>query len=99
MPELVPLDKLREIFSFDPPTHKGHTTVEFLEAVLDGSAKGFVGLGGNLARAVPVQSRVQPAWRDLELTVNIATRLNRTHLLPGKEAYLLPCLVRAEDDT
>jgi molybdopterin-dependent oxidoreductase alpha subunit len=98
-PELVPLDKLREIFGFDPPTQKGHTTVEFLETVLDGSAKGFVGLGGNLARAVPDQSRVQPAWRDLELTVNIATRLNRTHLLPGKEAYLLPCLVRAENDT
>lgn len=97
-PELVPLDKLREIFGFDPPTEKGHTTVEFLEAVLDGSARGFIGLGGNLARAVPDQSRIHPAWRDLELTVHIATRLNRTHLLPGDESYILPCLVRAEED-
>jgi molybdopterin-dependent oxidoreductase alpha subunit len=97
-PDLVPLDKLREIFGFAPPTEKGHTTVEFLEAVLNGSAKGFLGLGGNLARAVPDQSRVQPAWRNLELTAHVATRLNRTHLLPGREAYLLPCLVRAEDD-
>ncbi|HUD93684.1 FdhF/YdeP family oxidoreductase [Sphingobium sp.] len=97
-PELVPLDKLREIFGFEPPTEKGHTTVEFLEAVLDGSAKGFIGLGGNLARAVPDQSRIHPAWRDLQLTVHVATRLNRTHLLPGKDAYILPCLVRAEED-
>nr|WP_086494226.1 FdhF/YdeP family oxidoreductase [Novosphingobium panipatense] len=97
-PELVPLDKLREIFGFDPPSDKGHTTIEFLGAVLDRSAKGFIGLGGNLARAVPDQARVHPAWRDLELTVHIATRLNRTHLLPGKEAYILPCLVRAEED-
>lgn len=97
-PELVPLDKLREIFGFDPPTQKGHTTVEFIEALLDGSAKGFLGLGGNLARAAPDQSRVQPAWRNLELTAHVATRLNRTHLLPGKNAFLLPCLVRAEED-
>ncbi|MFC0205851.1 FdhF/YdeP family oxidoreductase [Novosphingobium soli] len=97
-PELVPLDKLREIFGFDPPTEKGHTTVEFLEALLDGSAKGFVGLGGNLARAVPDHARVHPAWRGMELTAHVATRLNRTHLMPGKESYLLPCLVRAEED-
>jgi len=89
-PELVPLDKLKELFGFDPPAEKGHTTVEFCEAVLDGSAKGFVGLGGNLARAVPDQARVHGAWRSLELTAHIATRLNRTHLLPGKECYLLP---------
>ncbi len=97
-PELVPLDKLKELFDFDPPTDKGHTTVEFCEAVLSGEAKGFIGLGGNLARAVPDQARVHPAWRALELTAHVATRLNRTHLLPGKQAYLLPCLVRAEQD-
>lgn len=97
-PELVPLQKLRDIFGFEPPTAKGHNTVEFLEALLSGSAKGFIGLGGNLARAVPDQSRVHPAWRRMELTAHIATRLNRTHLLPGKESYLLPCLVRAEAD-
>ncbi|TDW61548.1 molybdopterin-dependent oxidoreductase alpha subunit [Novosphingobium sp. PhB55] len=97
-PELVPMDKLKEIFGFEPPVEKGHTTVEFLEALLRGEAKGFVGLGGNLARAVPDQSLISPAWRELELTVHVATRLNRTHCLPGKEAWLLPCLVRAEED-
>ena len=97
-PELVPMDKLKEIFDFDPPREKGHTTVGFLEALLKGDAKGFVGLGGNLARAVPDQSLVHPAWRGMELTVHVATRLNRTHLLPGKQSWILPCLVRAEED-
>ncbi|MDB5724173.1 MAG: formate dehydrogenase, alpha subunit [Novosphingobium sp.] len=97
-PELVPLDKLRDLFGFEPPTEKGHNTVEFLDALLAGEARGFVGLGGNLARAVPDQSRVHPAWQSLELTAHVATRLNRTHLLPGKESYILPCLVRSEED-
>lgn len=97
-PELVPLDKLKEIFDFDPPTEKGHTTIEFCQALLDGEAKGFIGLGGNLARAVPDQARINPAWRAMELTAHVATRLNRTHLLTGKQAYLLPCLVRSEQD-
>jgi molybdopterin-dependent oxidoreductase alpha subunit len=95
-PELVPLDKLREIFDFEPPTQTGHTTVDFLQSMLQGETRAFVGLGGNLARAVPDQARVHAAWRQMDLTVHVATRLNRTHLLPGKAAYLLPCLVRAE---
>ncbi|WP_116812174.1 FdhF/YdeP family oxidoreductase [Steroidobacter cummioxidans] len=97
-PELVPLDKLKEIFGFDPPREKGRNTVEFLEALLSGEAKAFIGLGGNLARAVPDQTRVHEVWRSTELTVHIATRLNFTHLLPGEQAWLLPCLVRAEQD-
>ena len=97
-PELVPLDKLKALFGFDPPTETGHTTVEFCEALLSGEAQAFIGLGGNLARAIPDQGRVHPAWRTLRLTAHVATRLNRTHLLPGKESYLLPCLVRAEAD-
>jgi molybdopterin-dependent oxidoreductase alpha subunit len=97
-PELVPMDKLRELFDFEPPADKGHTTVDFLKALLAGQAKGFVGLGGNLARAVPDQTRVHAAWRTMELTVHVATRLNRTHLLPGQQSWILPCLVRAEED-
>ena len=96
--KLAPMQKYRELFDFEPPQEDGHTTVEFLEALLEGSNKGFVGLGGNLARAVPDHLRVHEKWRDMALTVNIATKLNRTHLMPGKSAYLLPCLVRAEED-
>ncbi|WP_322628007.1 FdhF/YdeP family oxidoreductase [Halothiobacillus sp.] len=97
-PELAPLDKLAELYDFEPPREKGWDTVESCSAILDGRAQGFIGLGGNLARAVPDTDRMEPAWRNLGLTVNIATKLNRTHLLPGKTCYLLPCLVRMERD-
>jgi molybdopterin-dependent oxidoreductase alpha subunit len=97
-PELVPKDKVRELFGFEVPTEKGHNTVDFLKSLLAGKTKGYIGLGGNLARAVPDQTRVHEVWRRMELTVHVATRLNRTHLLPGKQSYVLPCLVRAEED-
>ena len=97
-PELVPLDRIAEQFGFDPPRETGLTTVEVCEGVLDGSVKAFVGLGGNFVRAIPDQDRIAPAWCDQTLTVSIATKLNRSHLLPGKAAYLLPCLARPEED-
>ena len=97
-PKLAPMQKYRELFGFEPPTEKGVNTAEFVERLLQGRMKGFFGLGGNLARAVPEWERVKRAWPQMELTVHIATRLNRTHLLPGKAAWLLPCLARAEED-
>jgi len=97
--ELAPNDKYREIFDFEPPMEDGHTTVDFLAAVLDGSNKAFIGLGGNLAQAVPEHGLVHEAWGNMELTVHVATKLNTTHMMPGKESWILPCLVRAEDDT
>ena len=97
-PELVPLDRLAEQYSFNPPRKKGLNTVEACEGVLDGSVRAFVGLGGNFVRAVPDHHRIEPAWRNLELTVQIATKLNRSHLVNGKVAYLLPCLGRIERD-
>ena len=97
-PELVPLDKIDEMFGFKSPRDEGTTTVEAVQGVLDGSVKGFVSLGGNFARAIPDQGRADPAWANLDLNVQIATKLNRSHTLVGKEAWLLPCLVRAEMD-
>ena len=97
-PELVPLDKLSEMFGFEPPRDTGHTTVDAVRGILDGSVRAFVSLGGNFARAIPDQTRTDPAWAGLDLTVQIATKLNRSHLLPGREAYLLPCLARSEED-
>ena len=97
-PELVPLDRLAEMFGFEPPRDTGTTTVEAVHGVLDGSVRGFVSLGGNFARAIPDQDRTDPAWSALALNVQIATKLNRSHLLVGDGAYLLPCLVRAEQD-
>ena len=60
--------------------------------------KAFVSLGGNFVRAVPDTAAMEPAWRKLRLTVQIATKLNRSHLIHGEVAYLLPCLGRIEID-
>ena len=97
-PDLAPNDAYRALFGFEPPTRKGHNTVEFLEALIAGEMRAFIGLGGNLMRAVPDAERVEQAWRKMDLTVHIATRLNRTHLTPGAQSWILPCLVRSEID-
>ncbi|PZN93103.1 MAG: formate dehydrogenase [Alphaproteobacteria bacterium] len=97
-PELAPLDKLKELYDFEPPRHEGYTTVTGCEAMIAGKVKAFVALGGNFTRAVPDIPRVEDAWRQLRLTVAIATKLNRSHLIHGEVAYLLPCLGRIEID-
>lgn len=97
-PELAPLDRLAEQFAFKPPREKGLNTVETFEAMLAGKIDAVLNLGGNLVRSVPDRSRIEPAWRKLRLTVNVATKLNRSHLLPGEISYVLPCLSRIEID-
>ncbi|MGN7160302.1 FdhF/YdeP family oxidoreductase [Sphingomonas sp. SAFR-052] len=97
-PELVPMDRLRELYDFEPPMEHGHNTVTAAQGVLDGEIEAFVSLGGNFLRAIPDLERVEAAWPKLRLTVQIATKLNRSHLINGKTAYLLPCLVRTEVD-
>ena len=96
---LVPLDKLRSLFGFEPPTKDGMNIVEAVEGLIAGRVKAFVSLGGNLVRAVPDQGRMEEAWPRQDLTVMISTKLNRSHLFPGKSAYILPCLGRLERDT
>jgi molybdopterin-dependent oxidoreductase alpha subunit len=97
-PDLVPLDKLKELYQFEPPREPGHSTVETCKAILDGDARAFISLGGNFLRAAPETQAMEAAWRKLRLTVQIATKLNRSHLIPGEIAYLLPCLGRIEID-
>ena len=97
-PKLAPLDKFAEFYHFEPPREKGLDTVETCEGVIDGSVNGFVGLGGNFIRAVPETGLVEKAWRKLKLHVEIATKLNRGHLIPGEATWLLPCLSRLEVD-
>jgi molybdopterin-dependent oxidoreductase alpha subunit len=97
-PELVPMDRLARQYGFEPPRDPGLNTVEACEAVLRGDIKAFIMLGGNFVRAVPDRGRMEPAWRRIRLTVNIATRLNRSHLLPGQISYILPVLGRIERD-
>jgi molybdopterin-dependent oxidoreductase alpha subunit len=97
-PELAPLDKLASQFSFEPPREKGMNTVEAFEAMIKGHVKAVFNLGGNLVRSVPDRSRIEPAWRGLRLNVNVATKLNRSHLIHGEISYILPCLSRIEID-
>jgi len=97
-PELAPLDKLKELYGFEPPRTRGLNTVQACKGIIAGRVKGFVSLGGNFIRAVPDTGPMEAAWRQLRLTVNIATKLNRSHLIHGQVAYILPCLGRIEID-
>jgi molybdopterin-dependent oxidoreductase alpha subunit len=97
-PALVPVERLEELYGFAAPRKEGYSTVAGLEAMLDGRLRGFVALGGNIVRAAPDQPRVEAAWRRLRLTVAVATKLNRSHVVHGEVAYLLPCLGRIEID-
>lgn len=97
-PQKVPGDKLKRLFGVNVPPHKGLATVDTCEGILDGSVKAFIGLGGNFLRAIPDTDRMEPAWANLALNVQVATKLNRTHLVPGRAAWLLPCLGHIEID-
>jgi molybdopterin-dependent oxidoreductase alpha subunit len=97
-PELVPNDKLKQQYGFEPPTEKGLNTVEACEAVLQGKISAFVMLGGNFVRAIPDHSQLEPAWKGIGLTVQIVTKLNRSAIIHGRQSYLLPCLGRIEID-
>ena len=92
------LQKLREVFHFDPPTEHGHDVVGAIDAMADGTAKVFIGMGGNFASATPDTEMSEAALARCSLTVHISTKLNRSHLVPGRDALILPCLGRTELD-
>ncbi|WP_164283537.1 FdhF/YdeP family oxidoreductase [Stenotrophomonas maltophilia] len=95
-PKPAYLDRVQQVFGFDPPREHGHHVVESIEAMLAGSAKVFIGLGGNFIHAVPDTPRAYKAMRGLDLTVGIATKLNRGHLVHGRDALILPVVARSE---
>ncbi|HVE23576.1 MAG TPA: FdhF/YdeP family oxidoreductase [Acidocella sp.] len=95
---LAPLDRYAEQFGFTPPRDDGMNTVAACEGILSGKVKAFFGLGGNFVRAIPERERMERAWTSMALTVQVATKLNRSHLVNGRTAYLLPCLGRTEQD-
>jgi molybdopterin-dependent oxidoreductase alpha subunit len=97
-PELAPLDKLAAQYGFSPPREKGLDTVASCRGIINGTVKAFVALGGNFLRAVPETIAMEAAWTNLDLSVQIATKLNRNHLFAAKMTYLLPCLGRIERD-
>jgi len=95
-PSQAYLDRVRDVFGFEPPREYGHHTVESIAAMQDGTAKVFIGLGGNFVRAVPDTDRSYAAMRKLALTVAITTKLNRGHLVHGRDALILPVVSRSE---
>ena len=96
--ELAPVERLKALFEFDPPTEKGWDTVESCRAIISGECQGFVQLGGNFLRATPEHAKMKEAWAKLPISVHIATKLNKSHLSPGEETWILPCLGRSERD-
>ncbi|WP_330234633.1 FdhF/YdeP family oxidoreductase [Streptomyces sp. NBC_00566] len=92
------LDRLAEVCEIDPPREHGLDTVNTIEAMHTGDLKVFVGMGGNFALAAPDSAYTFDALRKCELTVQVSTKLNRSHLVHGKQALILPCLGRTEKD-
>ncbi|MFI8002897.1 FdhF/YdeP family oxidoreductase [Streptomyces sp. NPDC086010] len=92
------LDRLAEVCGIDPPREHGLDTVGTIEAMLRGDVKVFVGMGGNFALAAPDTPVTYEALRRCDLTVQVSTKLNRSHLVHGAGALILPCLGRTEKD-
>jgi formate dehydrogenase major subunit len=92
------LDQLQAEFGFNPPRENGHDTVDAIRALRDGRAKIFIGLGGNFVQAAPDTEVTSAALRGAQLTVQISTKINRSHLTCGATALILPTLGRTEVD-
>ncbi|MET8971471.1 FdhF/YdeP family oxidoreductase [Streptomyces hydrogenans] len=92
------LDRLAEICEIDPPRAHGLDTVRTIEAMGRGDVRVFVGMGGNFALAAPDTPVTYEALRNCELTVQVSTKLNRSHVVHGRRALILPCLGRTEKD-
>ena len=95
---LVPLDTIDELFGITSPREDGFNIVEATEALFEGKVRAFICLGGNLLRALPDLEKLEKAWVEQDLSVMVSTKLNRSHLFPAKNAYILPCLGRYETD-
>ncbi|MEU6661871.1 FdhF/YdeP family oxidoreductase [Streptomyces sp. NPDC046821] len=92
------LDRLAEVCEIDPPRAHGLDTVGTIKAMRAGDVKVFVGMGGNFALAAPDTRVTYEALRNCDLTVQVSTKLNRSHLVHGRQALILPCLGRTEKD-
>jgi molybdopterin-dependent oxidoreductase alpha subunit len=97
-PPKVLLDNLQKVFDFDPPRKPGFDTVASIKAMAEGNAKVFIAMGGNFLSATPDTEFTAKALQNCNLTVQISTKLNRSHLIHGKIALILPTLGRTDID-
>jgi len=93
------LESLDRVFDLNVPKVPGYDAVGAIQAMIDGKAKFFFGLGGNFSISTPDTDRTWQGMRNCDLTAHVTTKLNRSHLVHGKEALILPCLGRTEIDT
>jgi molybdopterin-dependent oxidoreductase alpha subunit len=92
------LDKLKEVFGFEPPREHGYDVVSSIKAMHEGKLKVFFAMGGNFLSATPDTTFTAKAMRKLEMSVHVSTKLNRSHLVHGEEAIILPTLSRSDKD-
>jgi molybdopterin-dependent oxidoreductase alpha subunit len=97
-PKKEQLDKLEKVYGFTPPQESGLDVVESIKAMHEGKLKVFFAMGGNFLSATPDTKFTAEAMRKLELTVNVSTKLNRSHLVHGEESIILPTLSRSDKD-
>ena len=97
-PSAALLDRLRDVYGFAPPRAHGVDAVEAIAHMRDGKGKVFFALGGNFAAATPDTVTTWQALQRCDLTVHVTTKLNRSHVVHGREALILPCLGRTEID-
>jgi len=97
-PKPKQLDKLKEVFGFEPPRGHGYDVVESIKAMDEGKLKVFFAMGGNFLSATPDTLFTAQAMRKLKLSVHVSTKLNRSHLVHGEEALILPTLSRSDKD-
>ncbi|MDF1698487.1 MAG: FdhF/YdeP family oxidoreductase [Saprospiraceae bacterium] len=92
------LTKLEEVFDFVPPRKHGYPVVDAIKAMYHRNAKVFFAMGGNFLSATPDTEYTAKALQNCDLTVHVSTKLNRSHLIHGKKALILPCLGRTDVD-
>lgn len=92
------LDRLQEVFGFNPPRKPGYDVVETIRAMHEGKVKVLFSMGGNFISAVPDTNYAAEGMRKLKLSVSVSTKLNRTHLVHGQESIILPTLSRSDID-
>ena len=92
------LDNLENEFNFKAPRKHGYDVVDAIEAMHQKKAKVFIGMGGNFISATPDTEYTAVALQNCDLTVHVSTKLNRSHVIHGKKALILPCLGRSEKD-
>ncbi len=92
------LDRLQEVYGFQPPRAHGYDVVHAIQAMHRGDAKVFFAMGGNFLSATPDTEYTAEALRNCRLTVHVSTKLNRSHVVHGQEALILPCFGRSDKD-